>query len=64
MSICLTKFPISGLGEPNIYHDSVGFYKNVGFYLEVFGGRSKLIVKSHFSSRVVQYTFARDIVTI
>ena len=22
MSICLTWFPISGLGEPNIYHDS------------------------------------------
>ena len=23
MSICLTRFPISGLGEPNIYHQSV-----------------------------------------
>jgi len=35
MSICLTWFPISGLGEPNIYHDSEVFYKNVwGFYLE------------------------------
>ena len=22
------------LGEPNIYHDSGGFYKNGGFYLE------------------------------
>jgi len=25
MSICLTWFPISGLGEPNIYHQSVCF---------------------------------------
>ena len=24
MSICLTWFPVSGLGEPNIYHQSVG----------------------------------------
>ena len=30
MSICLTWFPIGGLGEPNIYHDSGVFYKNVG----------------------------------
>ena len=37
MSICLTWFPIGGLGEPNIYHDSGVFYKNVGFYLEVLG---------------------------
>ena len=22
MSRCFTRFPISGLGEPNIYHDS------------------------------------------
>ena len=28
MSRCLTWFPISGLGEPNIYHDSGVFYKN------------------------------------
>ena len=34
MSICLTWFPVSGLGEPNIYHDSGVFYKNRGFYLE------------------------------
>ena len=35
MSICFTWFPIGGLGEPNIYHDSGMFYKNVwGFYLE------------------------------
>ena len=36
MSICLKRFPISGLGEPNIYHDSGVIYKNRGFYLEVF----------------------------
>jgi len=34
MSICLTWFPISGLGEPKIYHDSGVFYKKRGFYLE------------------------------
>ena len=34
MSICLTWFPFGGLGEPNIYHDSVVFYKYWGFYLE------------------------------
>jgi len=34
MSICLTWFPIGGLGEPNIYHDSGVIYKNWGFYLE------------------------------
>ena len=28
MSRCFTWFPISGLAEPNIYHDSGGFYKN------------------------------------
>ena len=30
MSRCFTWFPISGLGEPNIYHDSGVFYKKVG----------------------------------
>ena len=34
MSICLTWFPISGLGEPNIYHDSGVFYKNSGKIVE------------------------------
>ena len=34
MSICLNWFPISVLGEPNIYHDLGVFYKNKGFYLE------------------------------
>ena len=33
MSICLTRFPISGLGKPNIYHDSGMFYKKVGILL-------------------------------
>ena len=30
VSICLTRFPIRGLGEPNIYHDSGVVYKYVG----------------------------------
>ena len=30
MSMCFTRIPISGLGEPNIYHDSGVFYKEVG----------------------------------
>jgi len=34
MSRCFTWFPIGVLGEPNIYHDSGVFYKNVGIYLE------------------------------
>ena len=41
-------FPISGLGEPNIYHDSGVFYKNVGIWLgglsdceELSGGYSQ-----------------------
>ena len=43
MSICFTWFPIGGLGEPNIYHDSEVFYKNVwGFYLE--GSENDFIV--------------------
>ena len=33
MSRCLTRFPFVGLGEPNIYHDSGVFYKNVGILL-------------------------------
>ena len=35
MSICLTWFPIGGLGEPNIYHNSGVFYKNVGILRRV-----------------------------
>ena len=33
MSICLTWFPIRGLGEPNIYHQSVYFTRMWGFLL-------------------------------
>ena len=33
MSRCFTWFPIGVLGEPNIYHDSGVFYKNVGILL-------------------------------
>ena len=33
MSISLTWVPFSELGEPNIYHDSGVFYKNVGILL-------------------------------
>jgi len=29
MSRCFTWFPIGGLGETYIYHDSEGFYKNL-----------------------------------
>ena len=36
MSICLTWFPISGLGEPNIYHNLGDFTRKWGFYLVVF----------------------------
>ena len=45
MSICLTRFPISGLGEPNIYQNLMritmcgGFYDIVVFFdCEVFWG--------------------------
>ena len=34
MSICLTWFPISGLGLPNIYQNLVLITMCVGFYLE------------------------------
>ena len=34
MSICLTWFPISGLGEPNIYQNLVCFTRIGEFYLE------------------------------
>ena len=33
MSICLTWFPISGLGEPYMYHDLGEFTRMWGFYL-------------------------------
>ena len=34
ISIFLTRFPIGGLGEPNIYHDLVDFTRIGGFDLE------------------------------
>ena len=34
MSTCLTWFPISGLGKPNIYHDLGVIYKNWGILLK------------------------------
>ena len=34
MSICLTRFPIGGLGKPNIYHQSVCFTR-VGYVVEL-----------------------------
>ena len=34
MSICLTRFPISGLGELNLYLHLVNFTMCVGFNLE------------------------------
>ena len=34
MGICLTWFPIGGLGEPKTYHNSGVINKNRGFYLE------------------------------
>ena len=33
MSICLTRVPISGLGEPNIYQNMGVFTRMRGFYL-------------------------------
>jgi len=32
-SRCFIWFPISDLGEPNIYHDSGMFYKEVGILI-------------------------------
>ena len=34
MSTCLTWFPFSELGEPNIYHDLERISRKWGFYLE------------------------------
>ena len=37
MSICLTWFPISGLGKPKLYQNMWCFTRMWGFYLEVLG---------------------------
>jgi hypothetical protein len=34
MSICLTWFPISGLGKPKLYQNMEDFTRMWGFYLE------------------------------
>ena len=34
MSICLTRFPINGLGKPNLYHNLGDFTRKWGFYLD------------------------------
>ena len=34
MSICLTRFPISGLGKPKLYQNMWCFTRMWGFYLE------------------------------
>jgi hypothetical protein len=34
MSICLTRFPISGLGKPKLYQNMEDFTIMWGFYLE------------------------------
>ena len=43
MSICLTWFPISGLGKPNLYHNLGDFTRKWGFYLEELGQGSRII---------------------
>ena len=35
MSICLTWFPISGLGKPKLYQNMWCFTRMWGFYLEI-----------------------------
>jgi hypothetical protein len=34
MSICLTMFPISGLGKPKLYQNMLCFTRMWGFYLD------------------------------
>ena len=36
MSICLTWFPISGLGKPQLYQKMEDFTRMWGFYLGVY----------------------------
>ena len=47
MSICLTWFPIGGLGEPNIYHDSGVFYNVCGILLGVCLTCEELVGVTH-----------------
>jgi len=43
MSRCFTRFPISGLGEPEIYQNLVCFTRKWGFYLEELGQGCRII---------------------
>jgi len=47
MSICFTRVPIGGLGEPNIYHDLGVFYKNVGILLGSFQREKNGLADTH-----------------
>ena len=46
MSRCLTWFPIGGLGEPNIYHQSVCFTR-IGEGCGVVSDCEELVVVNH-----------------
>ena len=47
MSRCFNWFPISGLVEPNIYHDSGVFYKEVGILLGGVSDCEELVGVTH-----------------
>ena len=51
MSICLTWFPIGGLGEPNIKHQSVCFTRKWGVVVEdIFGKYLKILSQRNCDS--------------
>jgi len=60
MSICLTRVPISGLGEPKIYHDSGVFYKEVGILLGVVSDCEELVGVTHRGMMGLVYCFVPD----
>jgi len=43
MSICLTCFPISGLGETKLYQNLVWITRKWGFYLVSWSGRESIL---------------------
>ena len=47
MSICLTWFPISGLGKPKLYQNMWCFTRIGGFYLEVCLTYEELLGVTH-----------------
>jgi len=47
MGRCFTWFPISGLGEPNIYQNLVCFTRMWGFYLECLWLCEELVGVTH-----------------